>query len=80
MAMTGKKHVSSEITALVPFSFCLSWLVPSPFSPLIFIAVVLHVRSTLREFPRQLVLLPLFPGRQEAQGVLAYETVEQGIQ
>lgn len=50
------------------------------FLPLIFIAAVLHVRSTLREFPTQLVLLPLFLGRQEAQGVLSYGTVEQGIQ
>jgi len=25
--------MGSEITALVPFSFCLSWLVPSPFFP-----------------------------------------------
>lgn len=50
------------------------------FLPLIFIAVVLHVRSTLKEFPKQLVLLPLFLGRREAQGILSYETVEQGIQ
>lgn len=80
MAVTGKKHMCSEMTPLAPFSFCLSWLVPSPFSPLVFIAVVLHVRSTLREFPRQLVPLPLFPGRREAQRILVYETVEQGIQ
>lgn len=71
--------MDSKMTAFVLFSFCLSWLVPSPFSPLIFIAVVLHVRATLREFPRQLVPLPLFPGRWEAQGILAYETMEQGI-
>lgn len=37
------------------------------------------MRSTLREFPMQLVLLPLFPGRQEAQGILSCEIVEQGI-
>lgn len=28
----------------------------------------------------QLVLLPLFLGRQEAQGILSCEIVEQGIQ
>lgn len=77
MAMTGKKH--TRMIALVAFPSVLAASFPF-FLPLIFIAVVLHVRSTLKEFPMQLVLLPLFLGRREAQGILSYETVEQGIQ
>lgn len=75
--MTGKKH--TKMIALVAFPLSVEAASFPFFLPHIFIAVVLHVRSTLREFPTQLVLLPLFLGRQEAQGVLSYGTVEQGI-
>lgn len=77
--MTGKKH--TRMIALVAFpSVCCGCFLPFFSSTHIYSSCFACEIHTLKEFPTQLVLLPLFLGRREAQEILSYETVEQGIQ